>query len=274
MTSSSYTSYRALSSLFGSGALFSNAPLLQGLFLFSFVSFVSGNSPDLTGSNTLNSRASGTVGLPGGSKTFTGTIVFGGSTVGGLVNCCQATVPLLCLIPLGDTLHQKLHSADAFLPSQSALPAQQFSRSSDSYSPALSGASFHITKGTPSGLTRYPPCSIHIKDLLFIYPNYDVDDVDRYFDISLKRAHWACEPLNLASDSSEEYANDSHDEPLISLVSNSHEDEELYEDPDEAKLMATINRLYKWEPMFLIVNWKKLKAALITGIWNKGYLKP
>lgn len=88
-----------------------------------------------------------------------------------------------------------------------------------------------------------------------------------------KQARRAREPSSLAGDSSEEYADDSHDEPSVSSVGDSDEDEEqeLYQDPDEAELTATIDRLRNWEATVPTVNWKELKAALVTGIWNTGY---
>lgn len=88
-----------------------------------------------------------------------------------------------------------------------------------------------------------------------------------------KQARRAREPSSLASDISEQYADDSHDEPSVSSVGDSDEDEEqeLYQDPDEAELTATIDRLRNWEATVPTVNWKELKAALVTGIWNTGY---
>ncbi|KAG0697696.1 hypothetical protein DFH29DRAFT_878506 [Suillus ampliporus] len=124
-----------------------------------------------------------------------------------------------------------------------------------------------------------------------IYPNHDVDGVDKLLGVAIKKisqkvlscyenclrgtieARRAREPSSLAGDSSEEYADDSHDEPSVSSVSDSDEDKELYQDPDEAELTATITRLRSWEPTSPIVNWKELKAALIAGIWNTGYMR-
>ncbi|KAG2357929.1 hypothetical protein BDR07DRAFT_1379760 [Suillus spraguei] len=124
-----------------------------------------------------------------------------------------------------------------------------------------------------------------------IYPNYDVDDVDNLLGVALKgisqkvlscyekclrgtkQARRARETSSLADESSEEYADDSHDEPSVSSVSDSDEDEELYQDPDEAELTATISRLRSWEPTSPIVNWNELKSALIAGIWNTGYMR-
>ncbi|KAG0694382.1 hypothetical protein DFH29DRAFT_1006380 [Suillus ampliporus] len=124
-----------------------------------------------------------------------------------------------------------------------------------------------------------------------IYPNHDVDGVDKLLGVAIKKisqkvlscyenclrgtieARRAREPSSIAGDSSEEYADDSHDEPPVSSVSDSDEDEALYQDPDEAELTATITRLRSWEPTSPIVNWKELKGALITGIWNTGYMR-
>ncbi|KAG0697699.1 hypothetical protein DFH29DRAFT_878508 [Suillus ampliporus] len=124
-----------------------------------------------------------------------------------------------------------------------------------------------------------------------VHPTYDVDDVDKLLGVALKRisqkvlsnyekclqgtkqARRAREPSSLAGDSSEEYVDVSHDEPSVSSDSDSDEDEALYQDPDEAELTATIARLRSWEPTSPIVNWKELKAALIAGIWNTGYMR-
>ncbi|KAG2353001.1 hypothetical protein BDR07DRAFT_1497241 [Suillus spraguei] len=123
-----------------------------------------------------------------------------------------------------------------------------------------------------------------------IHPDYDVDDINKLFSVAIKKisqkvlscyeeclrgtkeAHGSREPSSIVDGSGEEYVNDSHDEPSVSSASDSDEHEELYQDPDENELTATIKRLRNWEPMLPIINWKEFKVALIVGVWSTGYL--
>jgi hypothetical protein len=57
--------------------------------------------------------------------------------------------------------------------------------------------------------------------------------------------------------------------PSASFVN--HSDEEVDEEPNEVDLAATVAALCDWEPKLPIVNWRELRSALITGIWNTGY---